>query len=140
MEFIKLSPVFSDSRGDIFDLLNGVDVRHVGIIMSKAGTVRGNHYHVKAHQYTYIVSGKMEYFERQGCSELEHVVLSKGDFVYTRAGCAHAIHFLEDSEILELTTESRADGGFEDDTKRLENPLINMPPPAQGGQQPRDFR
>jgi hypothetical protein len=44
--------------------------------------------------------------------------------VLTGPFCDHAMEFLEDSEVLTFTTHARDDGGYEDDTIRLEEPLI----------------
>lgn len=125
MKVVKLVPAFTDGRGSITDILNGVDVRHIGVIKSKANTVRGNHYHLKADQYTYVLSGKIEYWEGKEEQKKTSVILTKGEFVVSTASYAHAIRFLEDSELLVLTTQSRSEDGYEQDTIRLKEPLCS---------------
>ena len=126
MERIKVEPAFTDERGVITDLLNGVELRHIGLLKSKAGSVRGNHYHKLAAQYTYVVSGKLEFAAQEPGEAVETTVLSPGDLMLTGPNCAHAMRFLEDSEIMTFTTRARDDGGYEDDTIRLEQPLIPL--------------
>lgn len=123
MDVIQLRPAFTDHRGSITDLLNRVEIRHVAVLTSKSGTVRGNHYHEKADQYNYVISGKLELFAREPGQEIKKVVLRKGDLVLTKALCEHAMRFLEDSVLLVLTTQPRDEGGYEEDTKRPEVPL-----------------
>ena len=106
------------------DLLNGVDIKHVGYISSKAGSVRGNHFHKQASQYTYLISGKMEIISRDPGCEPESVVVSKGELFLDPPLTEHAMRFIEDTEMLVLTTIPRDAGGYEDDTVRLDNPLI----------------
>lgn len=124
MDIVKVAPVWSDARGSITDLLNDVAIRHVGLIGSKAGAVRGNHFHRQADQYAYVVQGRVRYYEREPGRDVDVADLETGDLVCTRAGVAHTLQFLEDSLILVLTSRSRAVDGFEEDTVRLDPPLV----------------
>jgi oxalate decarboxylase/phosphoglucose isomerase-like protein (cupin superfamily) len=124
MGLIPTTPDFTDDRGTIMDLLNHVNIRHIGFISSKAGAVRGNHFHKEASQYTYIISGKMEITSRDPDGEPESIVISKGDLFLDPPLTEHAMRFIEDTEILVFTTIPRDEGGYEDDTVRLENPLV----------------
>lgn len=124
VKVVRTTPAFEDNRGAIYDILE-VPVGHVGMITSKKGAVRGNHYHKKSTQYTYLVSGSAEYLQRdtRGDSKLESVVLLPGDLVETPPLVIHAMRFLEDSTILDITTSSRESGGYENDTVRVQKPL-----------------
>jgi quercetin dioxygenase-like cupin family protein len=124
MKIVKVAPAWSDARGSITDLLNDVAIRHIGLIDSKAGAVRGNHFHRQADQYAYILRGRVRYYERPPGHDVAVADLEVGDLVFTRAGVAHTLQFLEDSLLLVLTTHSRAANGFEDDTIRLDPPLV----------------
>ena len=55
---MKLNPSFKDDRGEIIDIFVKSPKDHCSIITSKKGAVRGNHFHKKSIQYTFIVSGK----------------------------------------------------------------------------------
>ena len=60
---VSLGSSFVDDRGIIQNIINQ-SFNHVGMITSKKGSVRSNHYHLKNSHYMYILSGKMEYWER----------------------------------------------------------------------------
>ena len=124
MGIIPTSADFTDDRGTIMDLLNGVDIKHVGFISSKAGSIRGNHFHKKASQYTYLIKGKMEIISRNPGGEPISVIVSKGDLFLDPPLTEHAMRFIEDTEMLVLTTIPRDGDGYEDDTVRLDIPLI----------------
>lgn len=51
-------------------------------------------------------------------------ILSTGDFVLHPPFSEHAFRFIDDTDLLELTTVSPAESGFEEDTQRLDTPLI----------------
>lgn len=130
MRRAKITPVWTDARGEIADILNGAVVRHIGIITSKAGSVRGNHYHRKADQYDYLLRGRLEYYEQEPGRDVTVAELGEGELALSKAGAAHALRFLEDSVLLVFSTESRADGDFQEDTVRLDSPLVQGVPPA----------
>jgi len=57
---VIIKPVHTDDRGDIYDILEGADVDHIGMVtFSKKGIVRGNHYHLKSVQYSYVLEGRL---------------------------------------------------------------------------------
>lgn len=119
----KTDPVFTDQRGSIFDLLDDAIIQHVGIITSKKGTIRGNHYHLKQDQYNYIFSGKVKLLTRniEGDSKLvESHILVPGDFVSIPTKVIHTMEFLEDTVFLDLNSESRSNDGYEKDTIRVQ--------------------
>ena len=49
-------------------------IDHVAYIFTKKGKIRGNHYHKDTTQYTLILKGNLEYWERQ----FKRIVLRKG--------------------------------------------------------------
>ena len=54
---------FTDDRGDITNVLEK-GINHVAVITSKAGAVRGNHYHPEDVQHCYLVSGRFESYAK----------------------------------------------------------------------------
>lgn len=62
MKKISLKKNFVDSRGFIQDILYKKKINHITLIASKKNSVRGNHYHKKTIQYTYVIKGSVEYF------------------------------------------------------------------------------
>lgn len=119
---IKVKSAFTDERGSIFDIVQNT-VGHVGLITSKKGVIRARHYHKKSTQYTFVLSGKVEFFEKDPRSKnpkIESVTLGPFDLVITPPMVIHAMKFLEDSVFLEMTSESKSGDGYEKDTVRVD--------------------
>lgn len=119
----KITSVFTDQRGSIFDLLDDAIIKHVGLITSKRGTIRGNHYHLKQDQYNYIFSGKVKLLTRhieEDPNMTDSHILAPGDFVFIPTQIIHTMEFLEDTVFLDLNSESRSNDGYEKDTIRVQ--------------------
>ncbi len=119
----NIKPEFSDTRGEITKLLDDgkTAIKSVLLITSKKGSVRANHYHKQDSHYCYLVSGKMRYAEKPLKEDgmMETVIVEAGDIVYTPPKVVHAMEFLEDSVFLTLSTESRHQDAYENDTVRI---------------------
>ena len=113
---------FEDVRGTIDDLLME-PFEAVTRIFTRKGHVRGNHVHAETVQWTYVVSGKM-FTVLQYPDERQGTVRVAGDLFMEPAGVPHAWQALEDTIVLVLTRGPRSGTHFEDDTKRLDIPLI----------------
>ena len=59
MNIQQIKLTFEDSRGQITDIVEQIDFNGATIISSKAGSIRGNHYHKESVQYIYVLEGKM---------------------------------------------------------------------------------
>jgi dTDP-4-dehydrorhamnose 3,5-epimerase-like enzyme len=119
----RIRPAFKDERGAIFDLLDKEKIFHIGMLTSKKGSIRGNHYHKKAKQITYVLSGKIELITKnaeQKDAKPYSLIMEKGDIVDIPPMVCHSIKALEESTLLIFTDEQRGDGGYEDDTHRVE--------------------
>lgn len=117
-------PEFKDERGYITRLIDSDQTRFRAVlyITSKAGTERGNHYHKKDYHYVYCLSGKFRYSEKnmaKSNSKVESVILNPGDLVLSCPMVAHSMEFLEDSVFLAITTETRVQNLYEEDTVRI---------------------
>ena len=124
---------FVDARGEIRDLLRDVKLDSVTLIHTKKGAIRGNHYHAKTWQWTYIVSGCLRIVTKEVMPDR---VASRrpGDMT---AGAqrsadapaatllvdppyqAHAWQALEDATVLVFTSGPRSGPGYESDVIRL---------------------
>ena len=112
---------FTDERGDITNILYE-SINHVAIITSKAGAVRGNHYHPEDVQYCYLVSGRFETYAkdmRDPNGAVEKQLVEAGSLVLTPPMVAHAQVFLEDSVFAALTMDFRESSRFEEHTIRV---------------------
>lgn len=117
----KSRPVSVDARGSITLVLEGrIRVRGVLLVRSKAGSVRGNHYHRKDSHYAYLLSGKMRYIQKPARGgHAGSAVLRAGDMVYTPPRTVHAMRFLEDTVFLAFATRPRGPKEYEADTVRV---------------------
>ncbi|MBI2541607.1 hypothetical protein HYV80_02785 [Candidatus Woesearchaeota archaeon] len=116
----KISPEFEDERGAIANILEE-PISHVAIISSKKGSIRGNHYHPDQIQYEYLISGSYESVSkdlRGKDSKEEKNVIGPGDLVITPPMVAHAMRFLKDSVMLNLTTGKRESHNLSEHTKK----------------------
>lgn len=110
---------FEDERGIIEDLKVG-EGWSVTYISFKKGAIRGNHYHKKTRQVDYILSGKVVCADGNGNDR----VLKTGDYDVHMPGTAHAYQALEDTEMVSMCQGVRIGENYEEDTFRLETPLL----------------
>lgn len=116
----KIESSFEDERGAIANILEE-PISHVAIITSKKGSVRGNHYHPKQMQYEYLISGSYESISkdlRNENSKEERRTVTAGHLVVTPPMVAHAMRFMEDSVMLNLTTGKRESHNLSEHTKK----------------------
>lgn len=131
--FQNLPFLAQDARGTIQQLFahDAGDIKSILLISSKTGTVRSNHYHKKDSHYCYLLSGKAvwvevpvgEYEEYKKSIKMSFSctkVLYPGNMIFTPPMVIHAVRFLEDSQLLALSTELRDQEHYEDDTVRVE--------------------
>ena len=119
----KITPAFTDDRGTIADIFYSEEINHVGVILSKAGAVRGNHFHKQTTQHTYLVSGAMMYYwQANGGAGVCN--MGPGDLVTSGPGEVHAMHFTEDSTIMVFSQGLRGGKDYEADTFRT--PIIKL--------------
>ena len=60
---------FTDERGTITDIFHLVDINSACLITNTPGAVRANHYHKQTTQFTYILSGSLDYYSKPVDSE-----------------------------------------------------------------------
>jgi len=122
--FKQIKPEYTDARGDILKILDDgkTIIKSTLLITSNKGAIRANHYHKKDTHYCYMITGKMEYYEKPvGAdeSQLQKVIVEAGDMVFTPAMHEHAMRFTEDSVFLTLSTEYRPSKAYEEDLVRV---------------------
>ena len=121
MKILRLKPNFKDKRGLIMDVLT-VPVDAVTMITSKKGAVRGNHYHKKTTQWTFVVSGSLRFYTLKNGKPFSRV-LKAGDLVESKPGELHTFKAVTDCTFLSISKGPRRGIDFEKDTYRLEVPL-----------------
>lgn len=116
--------MYRDERGEIIDLVENESFDSACWITTRAGAVRGNHYHLDTYQVTYVVSGRLRFVSQLPGAEPVIHIAERGDLVRTRPTESHAVEALSDSVMLVLTRGPRAGRNYENDTFRLDDPLI----------------
>jgi quercetin dioxygenase-like cupin family protein len=114
---------FVDKRGFIVDILYNTKINHVALIKSNKKSIRGNHFHKKTIQYTYVLDGKLYYFKKKGRS-YQKKILKKGDLIKTMPLEIHAFKFLaKRNTLLIFSSGLRGGKDYEKDTFRVE-PIV----------------
>jgi len=115
---------FQDARGQIIDIFTNGSKDHVTVIHSKKGAVRGNHYHKKSIQYTYVVSGQLTMLSQKvGQKKVCKHVLKPNDLMIHGPNEAHALIADKDTIFLAFADGLRGGKNYEKDTFRLSAPL-----------------
>ncbi|MAF36511.1 hypothetical protein CL622_05335 [archaeon] len=101
---------FEDSRGriDNYELTEPINL--VGLITSKKGSVRANHYHPQQEQKCILIEGEYVSVTKDLLDKNEEVqtrIVKKGDLSVIPPTVAHAMIFLEDSIFINLVNGER---------------------------------
>ena len=118
---VKLEKPFVDSRGSIQPLVDTL-MKSAVVIVSKAGSLRANHYHKTDWHYCYVVSGSIEYLHRPTGSnqEPELLVIREGEMVFTPPMVDHGMRFPVDTIFLTLSRNPRDQASYEADVVRID--------------------
>lgn len=131
---VETFEAFIDDRGQIRDLLRDSKIDSITYIFTKKGAVRGNHYHSKTSQWTFVMLGRLRVVTKEVMS---HRVASRrpsdmtagvqhsaeapaGTFFLTPPNEAHAWEALEDTAVLVFTQGPRSGVNYESDTTHLD--------------------
>lgn len=113
---IPLDTPFVDDRGVIQNLItNGIE--SVAVITSKKGSIRSNHWHQFNSHHLYIVSGSVEYFERNldGMNRTQ-TIYAAGQMFFTPPNKVHKVVAIEDTIMISLAPKSNAPEEHDEDT------------------------
>ena len=120
---VPLDESFLDDRGSIQNLLN-TPMQCASIIISKAGSVRSNHWHKEDFHYLYVMSGSMEYYERDVGMPVDPkqkpLIVTAGQMVFTPPNVVHKTIFLQDTVLLSFSKRNRDHDSHESDVVREE--------------------
>lgn len=92
--------VFEDERGSLVQLAH-TGYQQVNVVTSKAGVLRGNHYHKQSTEAFYVVSGRVEVTLSRG-NELEKIVFGCGEFFQISPYTVHSMYYPEDTILVAL--------------------------------------
>lgn len=125
MQLQKNEVSFKDERGEIIDILKDKPVEHVTMITSKKGSLRGNHYHKKSWEYTFLIEGKMKVAIRDiDKKKIEFVTMSAGDMFVSPPGQIHALKAEEDSKFMIFVHSPKGVKKYKGDTFRPEENIL----------------
>jgi len=91
---------FEDGRGSLVQLVHG-GYTQVNVVTSKAGVLRGNHYHKRSTEAFYVVSGTVEITLRLEGKE-EKRTFSQGAFFQIKPFTIHSMFYPEDAVLVAL--------------------------------------
>jgi oxalate decarboxylase/phosphoglucose isomerase-like protein (cupin superfamily) len=113
-----------DPRGTIIDIFYKKSINHGCIITNTPGAVRGNHYHNKTIQYTYVISGKLTYYSQpvDKSKPVEIFFAMPGDFIISDPLEIHAMKAGEEGcTFIAFAEGPRGGEDYETDTIRVDS-------------------
>jgi oxalate decarboxylase/phosphoglucose isomerase-like protein (cupin superfamily) len=113
---------FTDDRGTITDIFHLIDMNSACLITNMPGAVRANHYHKQTTQYTYILSGSLDYYSKPVDSEEPANVITAGvgDFIISEPNEIHAWRTgAEGCTLIAFAQGPRGGEDYENDTFRV---------------------
>lgn len=127
MKITKFKIATKDDRGNISDIFYKHHIDHVGIVNSKKGVFRGDHYHKFTTQHMYMSRGSLRYYYREvneGNDRVKSVVVREGEMVTTPPNEVHALEILEKNQFIVFSEGKRGGKDYESDTYRVKPTLI----------------
>lgn len=123
VKIVKGGKELEDERGKISNYELTEPVNWIGLITSKAGCMRGNHYHPVQEQKVLLISGKYvgvykDINEPDG--KIEERLIEAGDIEIIQPNIAHTMVFLENSIFINLVKGEREHENFGQHTIQYE--------------------
>ena len=99
-KILQLDFNFDDERGKLCQLVHE-NWQQVNVLVTKAGVVRGVHYHKVSKEAFYLISGSVDVRFRNG-NERACKHFDKGDFFMVMPNAVHELSFPEDCVMVQL--------------------------------------
>ena len=114
VEFIKTDFEFTDERGSITQLVHD-GWKQVNYITTRAGVLRGNHYHKNNEEAFYVISGEfeLELFDIN-TQEKENHLIKTGDFFIIKRYLSHSFNFTKNTELISMYSNGVEEGDKKD--------------------------
>ena len=125
-----LKQSFEDKRGKIIDVFVNSPKEHCLIVTFTKGAVRGNHFHKKSTQFSFVLSGKLDFYfakvdKKNGkLKKVKKRTVKKNTFITHEPYEAHAFKSKKRSVLVTFSCGIRGGSRYEKDTFRLKNKLI----------------
>ena len=120
---------FKDKRGLILDIFINKPKDHCTLVTFNKNAVRGNHFHKKSTQYSFLISGKLIFVscrvDKNGkiLGKPKKEILTKNTLITHKPYHAHAFKALAPSNLLAFADGMRGGKNYEKDTYRLSKKL-----------------
>ena len=111
---------YKDERGKIDNYTLPEPINWIGLITSRKGAIRANHFHPVQEQKVLLVSGSyISIYKDLTVPDglLKHHLVKAGDIVITPPNMAHAQIFLENSALINLVKGERIPDNYGKHTK-----------------------
>ena len=121
---------YEDKRGKIIDIFVNLPKDHCSIITFNKGAVRGNHYHKKSCQFSFLLSGELDFYfgkvdKKNGkLKKLKKRTIKKNTLITHEPYEAHAFRSKKNSVMIAFSCGVRGGKNYEKDTFRLKNKLV----------------
>ena len=121
---------FKDKRGSILDIFQDSPKEHCTIVTFNKNAVRGNHFHKKSTQYTYVISGQLTFAyvkinkKNEISGQIKKKIVGPGTLISHQPFHAHAFKSKNKSVILAFADGVRGGKNYKKDTFRLEKKLL----------------
>jgi dTDP-4-dehydrorhamnose 3,5-epimerase-like enzyme len=119
-----------DKRGYILDIFINNPKDHCTLVTFNKSSIRGNHYHKKSVQYSFILEGKflmiISRVDKKGqlIGKKVKKIVKQNDLIIHKPFHAHAFKAKIRSKMLAFVDGIRGGKNYEKDTFRLEKKLI----------------
>lgn len=91
---------FKDARGQLLQLVHE-GWKQTNVLITRAGVVRGVHFHKVSHEAFYIISGSVDVKFRNG-DERDNRHFETGEFFMVMPGAVHELAFSEDCVMVQF--------------------------------------
>lgn len=121
---------FKDKRGLIIDIFINKPKDHCTLVTFNKDAIRGNHFHKKSTQYSFLISGKLIFVSckvnQKGklIGKLKKELVKSNSLITHKPFHAHAFKALGPSKLLAFADGMRGGKNYEKDTFRLDKKLI----------------
>ena len=126
----KLKIIHKDNRGKIIDIFVNKPKDHCTLVTFNRNSIRGNHFHKKSEQFSYILTGKLLMLTAKINKKGKIIGPIKKEIIYDnflvshKPFYAHAFKALKKSSMLAFVNGKRGGKKYELDTYRLDEKLI----------------
>jgi dTDP-4-dehydrorhamnose 3,5-epimerase-like enzyme len=120
---------YRDKRGHILDIFVNDPKDHCTLVTFNKDSIRGNHFHKKSTQYSFILEGKLCMFlakvDLKGniIGKIKRQIVVKNDLIAHKPLMSHAFKAITKSSMLAFANGTRGGKNYEKDTYRLKQKL-----------------